>query len=238
MTTTDSVAQRITSRMNELNIKGVDITRATGATSGTISLWKSGVNVPGAKYLLPLAEILQCDPDWLLYGTEGTTDEASALPLIPQQKHVAELDEKYPPTDSHIRIMRYDAIASAGGGNADWVIRENDDDPLYFRRNWFKARHLNPDNLRAMYVRGDSMEPYLYNHDTIIVDASDTEIMDGDVYAIMYRKRRYVKELRNHVDGISIISRNEKYAPMLVNFEDIKSEQDFCVLGKVVWRGG
>ena len=46
MATTDSVAQRITSRMNELNIKGVDITRATGATSGTISLWKSGVNVP------------------------------------------------------------------------------------------------------------------------------------------------------------------------------------------------
>ena len=172
------------------------------------------------------------------WDTKKMDSEPDAAPIIPAQRHVAALDEQHPPATTHIRIMRYDAIASAGGCNADWVIRENDDDPLYFRRNWFKARHLDPDNLRAMYVRGDSMEPYLYNHDTIIVDTSDTEIMDGDVYTIMYRKRHYVKELRNHVDGISIISRNEKYAPMLVNFEDIKNEQDFCVLGKVVWRGG
>jgi len=232
-----------------------ELARALNTSPQTITNWSTrGVSKQGA---LQAGQIFGLDSNYILHGdapqkqpalieATSSSDIASTTEdtmldtnlFVPEQRHVAALDEERPPTATHIRIMRYDAIASAGSGNADWVIRENDDDPLYFRKNWFKARFLDPDNLRAMYVRGDSMEPYLYNHDTIIVDASDTEILDGDVYAIMYRKRRYVKELRNHVDGVSIISRNEKYAPMLVKFEDMKNEQDFCVLGKVVWRGG
>lgn len=67
-------SEKITARMDALNIKGVDITKKIGASSGAISQWKKGVSVPSGKYLLPLAKMLESDPEWLLSGN-GEPDE-------------------------------------------------------------------------------------------------------------------------------------------------------------------
>lgn len=158
--------------------------------------------------------------------------------IIPEQKHIAQLDEDHPPTETHHRIQRFDVRLSAGNGNAEWVVREKDDDPLYFRKHWFVARHLDENNLRAMYVSGDSMEPYLYDKDTVIIDITETDISDGDVYAILFKGKFYVKELRNFEDGVKIISRNPEYETMKATPENCKQSTDFQVLGRVVWRGG
>jgi len=239
----NTVADRITSRMNALNIKGVDITNTIGASSGTISQWRNGTNVPGNQYLLPLAELLQCDPDWLMYG-DGGKAPAPSVPshredLIPAQQTVQILPKGVHPTDIHQRIEIYDVRLAAGpegkGSTVEWIVRP-EDDPLYFRHGWFKARRLTARNLRAMYVRGDSMEPYLYNHDTIIIDTTDTELSDGEVYAITYNGHMLVKELRATPDGVRIISRNPAYEP--IEYQGGEGAPDFQIIGHVVWRGG
>lgn len=225
-----------------------ELARALDTSPQNITNWSArGISKNGA---LLASRIFGLDANYLLKGTPRGTeptqetgeqkndDAPPALVLIPQQRHVATLDTAHLPTATHRRVIRYDVRLSAGSGNAEWVVREKDDDPLYFRNGWFKARHLDENNLRAMYVSGDSMEPYLYDKDTVIIDITETDISDGDVYAILFKGKFYVKELRNFEDGVKIISRNPKYEMMKATPENCKEATDFQVLGHVVWRGG
>ena len=59
-------SEKITARMKALGIKGTDVTSKIGASSGSVSQWKKGTSDPSGKYLLPLAKMLKCDPEWLL----------------------------------------------------------------------------------------------------------------------------------------------------------------------------
>ncbi len=83
-------------------------------------------------------------------------------------------------------------------------------------------------HLAATYVRGDSMEPTLFNGDTIICDNLGYDGQDG-IYIIHYKGMGFVKRLKRTRDGISIISDNPVYEPM---FEPGDSE-DLRIIGKV-----
>lgn len=218
---------RLLQRMKELNLKSIDIVRGINSSRATVSQWVRGIAMPKATTAMELAKFLQCELTWLLYGEKG----------IPKQPHVDILEDKKDKEITHHEVERFDLNLSAGQGTAAWIVRERDDDPLLFRRAWFKAKNLNPDNLKGLYVRGDSMIPYLYDKDTVIVDVDDTEIVDGKVYAILFKNRLYVKELRNFEDGVKIISLNPDYDEMQATEEDFKNNS-FHVLGKVIWRGG
>ena len=106
---------------------------------------------------------------------------------------------------------------------------------LLFRESWLQRKGLNESSLKAMYVRGESMEPLLYDMDTVLLDINDIEIVDGSVYAIIFKNRLYIKELRNSEDGVDIISYHRDYETMHVTQE---TYDHFKVLGKMVWRGG
>ena len=214
-----------------------ELATALNTSPQNITNWSArGISKKGA---MQASQLLGVDANYILTGESGI-EALPTRPLIPTQKTVGVLDPKNPPTSTHRRIIRYEVrlAAGEGKGTADWIVRENDDDPIYFRNGWFRARHLDEENLRGMYVRGDSMEPYLFNHDTVIIDVADTEISDGEVYAIVFKNRFYVKELRLMEGGVRIISHNEKYEAMEALDEDCKEEHDFQVLGRVVWRGG
>lgn len=83
-------------------------------------------------------------------------------------------------------------------------------------------------HLAATYVRGDSMEPTLFNGDTIICDNLGYDGKDG-IYIIHYKGMGFVKRLKRTRDGISIISDYPIYEPM---FEPGDSE-DLRIIGKV-----
>ena len=84
------------------------------------------------------------------------------------------------------------------------------------------------DKFAASRVRGDSMEPTLYDGDIIISDANGYDGSDG-IYTIIYKGSGFVKRLQRSVDGVKIISDNRHYDPM---FESEESD-DFRVIGKV-----
>ena len=85
-------------------------------------------------------------------------------------------------------------------------------------------------NLAATKVRGDSMEPTLYDGDTIICDNGGYDGTDG-VYTILYKGCGFVKRLQRTGDGVRIISDNVRYDPMFAS-ENSESE-NFSVIGKV-----
>ena len=80
----------------------------------------------------------------------------------------------------------------------------------------------------ASYVRGDSMEPTLFDNDIILYDNFGYDGTDG-IYAINYRGCAFVKRLQRDKDCVHIISDNPKYKEMTEGDES----QDFRVIGKV-----
>ena len=84
------------------------------------------------------------------------------------------------------------------------------------------------ENMCASYVRGDSMEPTLFDNDIILYDNFGYDGTDG-IYAINYRGCAFVKRLQRDKDCVHIISDNPKYKEMTEGDES----QDFRVIGKV-----
>ena len=84
------------------------------------------------------------------------------------------------------------------------------------------------ENMCASYVRGDSMEPTLFDNDIILYDNFGYDGTDG-IYAINYRGCAFVKRLQRDKDCVHIISDNPKYKEMTEGEES----QDFRVIGKV-----
>ena len=186
----------------------------------------TGTKLPYVEDGENLAEALNVDVEWLRFGDH---------PEIPPIGSKVLVSDEPPNHEGYFRIPIYDVKLSAGNGNASWIEKVDDNNPLWFRHGWLKVKGLRRESLRGMYVRGDSMEPLLMNWDTIIVDTSDTDIADGEVYAVCYKGKLYIKELRNGEEGIQLISRNPNYYPMEVKYD---SDAQFQVLGRMVWRGG
>ena len=84
------------------------------------------------------------------------------------------------------------------------------------------------ENMCASYVRGDSMEPTLFDNDIILYDNFGYDGTDG-IYAINYRGCAFVKRLQRDKDFVHIISDNPKYKEMTESEES----QNFRVIGKI-----
>ncbi len=85
----------------------------------------------------------------------------------------------------------------------------------------------------CLNIKGDSMEPRIYDGDSIIVriqpDAESGEI----VVAGIGRDDAVCKKLRKRDDGIVLVSLNSQYEPMYFTNEDIK-DLPIKLYGKVV----
>ena len=71
------ISDRIQQRMSALGLKGVDITRETGVSSGGVSQWVNGLTKPNGEKLIALSKALKCEPDWLLYGGKDDPSEVA-----------------------------------------------------------------------------------------------------------------------------------------------------------------
>lgn len=63
------------------------------------------------------------------------------------------------------------------------------------RRSWIERNDFNPARLIAIQVKGESMEPSLYEGDVVVINTADTKMVDGQVYAINYEGEAVVKRL-------------------------------------------
>jgi len=204
-----------------------------GESAQTITNWQTR-GVPQAK-ITSLARAVKVLPDWLETGSgPKTLGEVSASALIPAGAAISTYED---PEDldleSYVWIDRYDVRLSAGCGNIQWVV--NAKDPISFRARWFQTKHLNPDECKALYVRGRSMEPKLEDWDTVLIDISQIEIIDGEIYAVCLKDKFFIKTVQRLADGILLKSENPEFENIEVRGEQL---DQLCIIGKKVWRGG
>ncbi|SOY65627.1 putative phage repressor [Cupriavidus phytorum] len=140
------------------------------------------------------------------------------------------------PKESTVLVTRIDVELSAGNGKESWHIEERE--PLPFQADYIRGLGSKPKDLVAVKVDGDSMEPRLFDGDTVIVDRADTRVpANGKVFALVYAGELLVKRLLRLPDGgLKVISDNhERYEPITVPADMVNN---ITVVGRVKYRSG
>ena len=85
----------------------------------------------------------------------------------------------------------------------------------------------------GLQIHGDSMEPRMYENDVVIVRKQDDAESGDIVIAMINGNDATCKRLVKYAGGISLVSLNSKYSPMMFSNQEIL-EKPVRILGKVV----
>lgn len=127
-----------------------------------------------------------------------------------------------------VPVYQYDLTVSAGHGG--YIEAENPVAKFEFSEEWLRSQSLFNKTLSIVQVKGDSMEPTLYDGDLILV--RHNEVDDG-VAVIRINERVLVKRVQHDfVENKYLISSdNPYYKPQTINSD---FNGDFAVIGQVV----
>lgn len=223
----DKISQRVSERLEQVlqeqNLQRNELADIVGVSAQAVTNWiKRGQISPKSARIIN--KQLGYSVNWLL----GAEIEKKSI-------DISSIEDNADYSDTHIAIELYDIKLSAGNGRiVEWVPRKSEE-PLLFREAWFKQKRLYPENCKAMYVRGHSMDPVLNDWDTVIVDITDTDIIDGEIYALIYGNNFYIKQVVRTGKGVQLISFNPDYEPINIRESDLEELQ---IVGRKIWRGG
>jgi phage repressor protein C with HTH and peptisase S24 domain len=172
-----------------------------------------------SSYAAQLSQFFNVD---LLTLLEGTTEELERVWQTSNDfaaKQPASLkpegQRRTPEQDSLpnyiVAIPESEVLFTAGNGHtADYEVIE-DAAVAYYRRDWLIQERLNPAHLKRVRVRGDSMEPLLYDGDRVLVNLAEIDVADGRVYALRYGAELRIKRVLRHLDGTLILRSDNKF---------------------------
>ena len=139
-------------------------------------------------------------------------------------------EDRGEPRGEFVDIPRLPLEASAGPGAT--AAQEIPFDSFRFSRRWLREQGLEPRQLSAIRVMGDSMDPLLRDGDEILVDRTPRAFREG-VHVVRLGDALHVKLLQAVPPGrLRLISKNPAYEPVEVAMTDVD------VVGRVVWKGG
>ena len=135
-----------------------------------------------------------------------------------------------PPRSDWIDVPRLALGASAGPG-----LLAGEELPIgafRFGARWLREQGLDPAQLSAIRVQGDSMEATLRDGDEILVDRTPRPRRDG-IHVVRAGDALLVKRLDTGRPGvIALVSDNPAYRTLELKPEEVE------VIGRVVWKSG
>ena len=169
---------------------------------------QEGVKGPGVEYLISVVDdgddVSQIQNQCAVYGNQFLEEFA----LIPG----------------------YRVQVSAGHGS----IAPDGEEPcrhLAFRRKWLKWRGFSEKELVIVWCKGESMEPAIYNNDTLVVHTGQTKPVDGGIYVLRNHDQLWVKRIQSLPSAWVLLSDNPRYPPIEVPKDE---QHNFQIVGKVV----
>lgn len=174
--------ERVEARLAELGKDQQWLRETLQLAPNVVTNWKSR-GVPSGKAVL-VAQALSLSTDQLL----GLTPEMQVLGSSRVQAV-----ERGDPAFAHIKKVKLRLSAGVTGFQADPEFDSGGTVALDPR--WITRHGYSPDRLIAIKIRGESMEPTLYEDDLVILNTADTAMVDGSVYAFNYEGQAVVKRL-------------------------------------------
>ena len=132
----------------------------------------------------------------------GYLDRDSSAPVIAQPTDIANLvpgakrvRAAGPDDPAFVQVMKVKLKVQAGITGFQVEPEHYDGETQSVPASWVMREGLARDALLAIVVRGESMEPALYDGDTVIVNTRDSKLVDGSVYVVNYEGEAVVKRL-------------------------------------------
>jgi SOS-response transcriptional repressor LexA len=185
-----------------------------GFTERAVHTWRAGDRHPNRRAMNAMAEAFGVTvKDIITFGEERPPD--LGLP-----DYVA------------IPYLRQEAQGGPGGRTAQpREVRSY----LAFSRQWIESKGK-ANTMEVLRVRGDSMSPTVNDGDVVLVDKSQTGLVDGKLYLVSHNnelkiKRLWVDEEPEERIDYWLISDNKRYAK-----ESVQKIDDFVIIGRALWR--
>jgi hypothetical protein len=157
----------------------------------------------------------------------GELDELLTIAALnPRRVHASGLDD---PGLTQIMRVRIKVQAGITGFQVEPEHYEGETQGVPTR--WILKEGLSRDSLIAITVRGESMEPALYEGDVIVVNTADKQLVSGAVYVVNYEGEAVVKRMQRDAGQWWLTSDN---------FDQRKYHRQMCkgaeciVIGRVV----
>lgn len=180
ITNVQTIAERLKQARDRKGWTQGELAVAAGVSQGTIGNIESGARQAKAS-LVPISEALGVNWKWLALGegSELAVSERTVVYLVDNQDFPA------------VRRVRLKLQAGMTG----FIVEADTEDaaPIVFRKEWFTRNGYKPERLIAVRVHGASMEPGLFEGDTVVINTSQVEPTDGDVYAVNYEGECVIK---------------------------------------------
>jgi len=211
----EGVGARLKESRRMRGVSQTKLAELAGISKATLIRHESGERSPSSRDVVTIAEALEVDLGWLLTG-DGVAPQG-----------LESFRVKEPPAEQSVVIPLIAARVGAGQGD----LGDDAFDGTYPLHSEDAAALGHPRVLlRAVRVRGDSMEPNLSDGDTVIV-AQDADALDG-VVVLSLGGAVIVKSVQRLPGGkLRIVSENPKYEAL-----DASPEDDVRVIGRVVMR--
>lgn len=196
--------QRVESALTDNNISEAELSRRIGLNQSSINAWKVRGSIPRADIACKTADILNTSVEYLMYGNRSKiiTSNSSKTFLVP--------------------VLNQEL--SAGKGS---LVPDEDDIkslielPAIFRQFG--------ENIAALYVNGDSMEPTLKNGTLVVITPNGWDNGEG-LYGVELNGCGYVKRIQAVGNKILIISDNPNYKTI----EEPIGSQNIKIIGRVI----
>lgn len=176
---------RLENVLSQNNITPTELSRILGVTPSVVNAWKTRNAIPRADIIVKVAEKLNTSVEYLMTGNSteicNTSKKTFLIPILNQE-------------------------LSAGHG--DLLPEEDVIEGLLSLPIWLRKKYGN--NLGALHVHGDSMQPTLNDGDMVVCDSLGWDKSDG-IFAIRLNGNGYVKRLQVVNGKVLIKSDNPNY---------------------------
>lgn len=202
-----TISDRIKEGMAIRDLKQADLVELTGISKGALSSYISGKYVPKQNNIYRIAKALNVNEAWLM-GSD-----------VPMGRNIA-------PNSKHGITINVLGRVAAGF-------------PIEAVENIIDTEEISEEMAKTgeffgLQIKGDSMEPRIYEGDVVIVRKQDDAESGDIVIALVNGNDATCKRLTKYAGGISLVSLNSaKYEPMMFSNEEIISKP-VKILGRVV----
>lgn len=211
------------------------LAEASGVPYSTLSEIENNEQKTSTR-VVDLAVALAVDPVWLNSGRGKMLAEITKADDGISDIRGIKTDED-PPDDDDVTVEVVDIELSAGDGTDGVEFVETKTHHTYKIGYLKKIGIKNPTQIKRCKVRGNSMEPLLYNGDMVSINTNDTMLIDDGVYAIVVADQIRVKRLRRMRDGgILVMSDNkDQWKDEVIPPDELESVK---IIGRVFDKSG
>jgi len=228
----EEFALRATNARDDKGMSNYAIAKHFGISAAAVGKWFNQGTISKDR-INDLATLLGVSYLWL---ATGKMDNIS-LSTINDTSNVYAIDRGEETPNDVVMIDSYKVNYSMGDGGIVETTLIEQGDAVPFKLSYFQKKNIKPESCKRFTAEGDSMSPTIWNMDSVLIDMSQIDIVDGKVYALRYGDVLKVKRLYKQLNGGIVIHSDNPDIP------DEKVSADDCnklieIHGRVIDRSG